>query len=227
MKQLLHGKLTTGIGVLSIVGLIFLLGGATEVSAQFRQGPQLEPEQAQAAWTLAARGVANELGLSKEATTKLMDAYKTARESYQKAMEELRGTGGGGFEGSQDLAVRERGKLETTLKGFLNDKQAAEAIASLGTFNGEWDRFLDVIAGFKLNDKNLFTALALVRTYVVDYDKARRSATASQDRASMRTARETHKAALDGGLSKIFTPSQLITWNQATAPRMRGGPPGG
>ncbi len=221
MRRLPHGKLTMGIGVLSIVGLIFLLGGSTEVSAQFRGGPQLDPEKAQAAWTLAARGVANDLKLSKQVTSKLIDAYKAARESYQKAMQGLSG-GGGGMEAYRELAEKERGKLETALKGFLNDKQAAEAIASLGTFNGEWDRFLDVIAGFKLDDKKLFTALALVRTYVVDYDKARRSAMADQDWQSIRTARETHKAALDGGLSKILTPSQLITWNEATAPRRRG-----
>ncbi len=222
MRRLPHGKLTMGIGVLSIVGLIFLLGGATEAAAQQRRGgPQLDPEKAQAAWTLAARGVANDLKLSKQVTSKLIDAYKAARESYQKAMQGLSG-GGGGFQGFRELAEKERGKLETALKGFLNDKQAAEAIASLGTFNGEWDRFLDVIAGFKLDDKKLFTALALVRTYVVDYDKARRSAMADQDWQSIRTARETHKAALDGGLSKILTPSQLITWNEATAPRRRG-----
>lgn len=221
MRRLSHGKLITGVGVLSIVGLIFLLGGATEATAQFRRGPQLDPEKAQAAWTLAARGVARDLKLTKQVTSKIIDAYKAARESYQKAMQGLSG-GGGGFQAFRDLAEKERGKLETALKGFLSDKQAAEAIESLGTFNGEWDRFLDVIAGFKLDDKKLFTALALVRTYVVDYDKARRSAMGSQDRQSMRTARATHKAALDGGLSKILTPSQLITWNQATAPRRRG-----
>ncbi len=222
MKQPSNGKLLTGVGVLSIVGLIFLLGGATEVSAQFRGGPQLDPEKAQAAWTLAAQGVANDLGLSKKVTSQLIDAYKAARESYQKAMEELRGTGGRGFEGFRELAGKERGKLETALKGFLNDKQAAEAIASLGTFNGEWDRMLDVIAGFKLNDKNLFTALALVRTYVVDYNKAVSAAMASQDFQSMRSARETHKATLDSGMAEVLSKEQLATWNEATAPRRRG-----
>ncbi len=99
MKQLSQGKLITGVGVLSIVGLIFLLGGATDVSAQFRGGPQLAPEKAQAAWTLAVRGVANELGLSKEATSKLIDAYKAARENYQTTMQGM--MGGGGARGSR------------------------------------------------------------------------------------------------------------------------------
>ncbi len=222
MKQPSNGKLLTGVGVLSIVGFIFLLGGATEVSAQFRGGPQLTLEKAQAAWTLAARGVANELSLSKKVTSQLVDAYKAARESYQKAMEELRGTGGRGFEGFRELAGKERGKLETALKGFLSDKQAAEAIASLGTFNGEWDRMLDVIAGFKLNDKKLFPALALISTYVVDYSKAANTAMANQDWQSIRTARETHKATLDSGLAGILSKEQLATWNEATAPRRRG-----
>ena len=221
MKQLLHGKLTTGIGVLSIVGLILLLVGATEVSAQFRMGPQLEPEQAQAAWTLAARGVANELGLSKKVTSQLVDAYKAARESYQKAMQGLSG-GGGGFQAFRELAGKERGKLETALKGFLSDKQTAEAIASLGTFNGEWDRMLDVLADFKLNDKNLFKALTLISTYVVDYSKAVSAAMASQDFQSIRTARETHKGTLDSGMAGILSKEQLATWNEATAPRRRG-----
>ncbi len=223
MKQPSNCKLLTGVGVLSIVGLIFLLGGATEVSAQFRGGgPQLAPEKAQAAWTLAVRGVANELSLSKEATSKLNDAYKAARESYQKAMEELRGTGAGGFEGFQDLTVRERGKLETALKGFLSDKQAAMAMEPLGTFNSEWDRMLDVLADFKLGNKNLFMALTLISTYVVDYSKAVSAAMASQDFQSMRTARETHKATLDSGIAEVLSKEQLATWNEATAPRRRG-----
>ena len=226
MKQLLNGKLTTGIGVLSIVGLILLLWGATEVSAQFRMGPQLEPEQAQAAWTLAARGVANELGLSKEAASKLIDAYKAARESSQKVMQGMMG-GGGGRGARQGLIATEQGKLEKALKGFLSDEQVAKAMESLGTFSSEWDRFLDVLAGFNLDEENLYKALALVCTYVVESSKAMSAAMANQDFQSMRTARQTHKAALDGGLSKILTPSQLITWNQATAPRMRGGPRGG
>ncbi len=222
MKQPSNGKLLTGVGVLSIVGLILLLGCVTEVSAQFRRGPQLDPEKAQAAWTLAARGVANDLGLSKKVTSQLIDAYKAARESYQKAMEELRGTGDRGFEGFRELAGKERGKLETALKGFLNDKQAAEAIASLGTFNREWDRFLDVIAGFNLDDEKLFKALALVSTYVVDFDKARSSAMASQDWESIRTAREELKGKLDSGIAEVLSKEQLATWNEATAPRRRG-----
>lgn len=222
MKQPPQGKLITGVGVLSIVGLIFLLGGATEAAAQFRRGPQLAPEKAQAAWTLAARGVASELGLSREATSKLVNAYKAARESHQKAMQELSGGGPGGFQAYQELTEKERGKLEAVLKGFLSDEQAAKAMASLGTFNREWDRLLDVLAGFKLDDKKLFKALALVSTYVVDYDKARRSAMANQDWESIRTAREKHKGILDSGMAKILSKEQLATWNEATAPRPRG-----
>ncbi len=221
MKQVPHCKLATGVGVLSIVGLILLLGGATEVSAQFRGGPQLDPEKAHAVWTLAARGVANEIGLSKQATSKLIDAYKAARESHQKAMQGLSG-GSGGREAFRELTGKEQGKLETALKGFLSDKQAAEALASLGTFDRGWDRMLDVLAGFKLDDKKLFTALALVRTYVVDYDKARRSAMADQDRQSIRTAREKYKGILDGGMAGILSKEQLATWNEATASRRRG-----
>jgi len=224
MKQLSQGKLITGVGVLSIVGLILLLGGVTEVSAQFRRGPQLDPEKAQAAWTLAARGVANELGLSKKDTSQLIDAYKAARESYQKAMQGMIAGGGarGSREARQELITNEQGKLETALKGFLSDKQAAEAIASLGTFNGEWDRMLDVLAGFKLDDEKLFKTLALVRTYVVDFDKARSSAMASQDWESMRTAREELKGKLDSGIAEVLSKEQLATWNEATAPRRRG-----
>jgi len=183
--------------------------------------PQLDPEKAQAAWTLAARGVANELGLSKKVTSQLVDAYKAARESYQKALQGLSG-GGGGFQAFRDLAGKERGKLETALKGFLSDEQAAKAMTSLGTFNREWDRLLDVLAGFNLDDKKLFKALALVCTYVVDYSKAANTAMANQDWQSIRTARETHKGKLDSGMAEILSQEQLTTWNEATAPRRRG-----
>jgi len=67
MKQLPYGKRVSLIGVLYVAGLMFLLAGLSEVSAQFMgRGTQLEPEQTEVARTLAAHGVAHDLALSEE-----------------------------------------------------------------------------------------------------------------------------------------------------------------
>lgn len=222
MKQARKWKLRKGIGVLSIVGLIFMFGNPTAVEAQAgRGGPQLELEKARAAWTLAAQGVAKELGLNNKATSQLIDAYTAARGSHRKALEGLSG-GREGFQASRELTDKERDKLETVLKGFLSDEQAGKALASLGAFSGEWDRMLDVLAGFKLGDEPLYKALPLISTYVIDYDQARSKAIANQDWQSMRSARQGLKEKLDAGLAEIFSQEQLATWKEATAPRRRG-----
>ncbi len=252
MKQLPYGKRISLIGVLSVAGLVFLLAGLSEVSAQFMgQGTQLEPEQTEAARTLAARGVAHDLALSEENASKLIDAYKAARESYDAARAEMIGSamGGGGMMGggmagggmmgggmagggmmgggmagglNLEFVTAEQDKLEEALTDFLSADQVSKALESLGTFSSNWDNQLNVIAGFDLDDETLFKALALINTYVVDSEKAIEAAMTNQDFHTMISAMQTHKAALDGALADILSSYQFVMWISKTITRTRG-----
>ncbi len=219
MKHAYQRHVTKGVGIFSLVGLILLFGNPTTVTAQRgRGGPQLEPEQAQAAWTLAARSVAKELRLDDKGTAQLVDTYTATRASHRKNIELQYGAGD--FQVYREIADEERGKLETALGGFLKTKDVGKAMASLGTLSGEWDSMLHTVGGFDLGDK----ALPLLTKYVIDFDKARAKAFADQDFQSIRGAREKLKAKLDGRLAKILSKEQLTAWNEATAPRGPGGP---
>lgn len=252
MKQLPCNKRVSLAGGLCAASLMILLAGITEVSAQFMgRGAQLEPEQQEAVWTMAARGVAHDLGLSVENTSQLIDAYIAARESYDAARAEMMGSftpggdmpaggmpgggapgegmrgggfAGGGMFGGQNLefVTAERDKLEEALQGFLGDEQVAEALESLGTFSSDWDNLLNVIVGFELEDETLFEALAAISKYIVDLEETTANAMANQDFQTMTSARQTLKTTLDGAMAGILRPSQFITWTTETATRTRG-----
>jgi len=166
-----------GVAILCIAVLMVLAGWMPDAAAQAgRGGSRLAPEKAEAARELQAECVAKELGLSKKNTRRLVEAYKAARQTYEKGVRELFEEQGGDrssrFQAYRELHERERGKLEEALKGILKEKDVAQAMASLGAFNRSWDRYVDTLAGYKLRDKKLFKALALVNQYVVDTDKA-------------------------------------------------------
>lgn len=230
------------VGAVCMVAAALFFSTALDATAQpgGRGGPPMAPEKLDAALTLEARGVAKELGLSDEVTAKVVDAYKAARKSQQAAMRELFSAGrGGGMEAFQErlaLNEKERGKLEEALKGFLKAEQAGKAVASLGTFNRQWDRFTDTLAGFQLGEEKLYPALKLTCQYVVDSDAARSEAMANMDFQSMRSTAQKLKAKLDAGLAEILSEEQLSAWKTATVRRgrpgggsrgPRGGGPGG
>ena len=219
-----------------IPAIVVALCFAAFVQAQMggQRGPQMSPEEAAAAWTLQATHVARALDLSKEQTTTLVDAYKAARESYQTAvrekMQEMRGGADEGDrqarfrgmrEAQQEVAKAEIAKLEKALSG-IGEEKTKKAVAQLGTFNGEWDRMVQVIAGFNLGDKQ-GKALDLTSTYNLDYTATRNEVMASGDREAMRGVREEHKTKLDDGLKAILSEEQMASWTQATQRRGRGG----
>ncbi len=251
MKQLPCNKRAPLVGTLYAASLVFLLAGVTEISAQFMgRGAQMDPEQQEAVWTLAARGVAHELDLSAENTTELIDAYLAARESYDAARAEMMGsftpggdmggftpgggmpggdaTGGGmrggGIMGGQNLefVTAERDKLEEALQGFLSEEQVTQALELLGTFSSDWDNLLNVIVGFELEGETLYKALAAISKYILDLEETTANAMANQDFQTMMSARQTLKTTLDGAMAGILRPSQFITWTTETATRTRG-----
>ena len=224
-------SLKSAIGVGLALAVVFAAFNAT---AQFGRGrgPQLAPEKVEAAIALEAKGVARDLELSEDAAEQLLAAYRDARHSHQKGMAELFGQGGGGggmgrFMEMQELSEKEGAKLKSATEAFLSEDQTTKALESLGTFSRQWDRLVDTLIGFQLEDGPLYSGLGFVTRYVVDSEKARSEAMANMDFQSMRGARQELKAALDASLAGILSETQAASWKEATASRgPRGGGPG-
>jgi hypothetical protein len=176
---------------------------------------------------LEAKAVAKELALADDVTTKLVDAYKAAREGQMTALRAKRTEGGG--QGNwgvlREVTQAERGKLETALKGFLNEDQTAKALATLGTFNQRWDMMTMALDGLKLDEAKGAEAMKLVMAYVTDSDKIMKDALAAgeTERTAAREKSRALKQKLDEDLGKILTAEQVKTWTEATTMRRGGG----
>ena len=190
-------------------------------------GPPPNPEKAGKIWEMQAKMVAQDLALSGELATKLVDAYKAARESLMASARANRQPGERpDFRAMREAQQAERGKFETALKGFLNPEQTAKALATLGTMNRRWDRMVSAIDEMNLDDKAKTEALKLVESHVAETEKNAQAAMAANDFESVRAQNAKLKEKLDADLAKALSPEQLQKWKETTA--MRGGDgPGG
>ena len=221
-----------------ILAVVAALCFATSVQAQpmrGQRGPQMSPEEAQAAWTLEASHVAGKLKLSKEETTKLVDAYKKVRESYsaavRKAMEEAMAEGvdtqdrqamrAAMREIQEKITKAETEKFAKALGAFLDKEKTKKAVTQLGSFSGSLDRMVNVIAGLKLDKAKQAEALDLVNAYVAESSAAFAKARASGDRESMRAVFQEQRTKLNEAMAKVLSEEQLAKWTEATARRGR------
>lgn len=203
-----------------------------DAAAQGRGGPPMAPEKLDAAWTLEATGVSNDIGLNDGDTAKVVSAYKASRESHGKAVADLMATGERGpgmFQQMQDIATLERAKLAKQLEEAIGKENADKAVNVLGTYNRGWDRLVDTLAGFGLDAAKQSQGLTKIANHVVEIDKAQQDAFASFDMEGFRAKSQELKAALDESMGEILSAEQLASWKESTAPRGRGGPggPGG
>jgi hypothetical protein len=201
-----------------MVGL-FLLYSAANSYAQ--QRTPLSPEKQEAAQKMEAQYIAKQLKLCDENTSKLVAAYLKARKSLTDARQALRREGTRGWEAYRDLQDKESKKLETELAKFLDEKQVTKAMESLGTFNMSWDRMVDALAGFKLEEKDLDKALDKVNAYVIDSAKLMREARESGSFREMRPKFQELRDKLDKAMEGILSEEQLEQWKQVTARRGR------
>ncbi len=226
-QKLFTGTMPMGIVVAAVLALCF--AAVTDAAAQRGGfgGPQLSPEKAEAAWKLQADSALADLKFdNKEQAEKVCEAYVAARKSQQVAMNELRESSGGGrgmWQAFQELRQQERDKLSEALNAILNEEQTTQAMASLGTFSGSWDRFVDVLASLGLEKDALSPALKLVLAHTVDTQKALSEAMANQDFESLRSRWPELKATLDAGLAEVLSEEQLAKWKEQTPARGRGG----
>lgn len=82
-----------------------------------------------------------------ELQQKLLEAARTSRESFEKA-----------------------------LAGVLTPEQVTKAMSSLGTFNRQWDVMSDAVLGFKLDAAKQAEATKAMQTYVESMNAGRRGA---------------------------------------------------
>lgn len=211
-----------------------LLQGAAQAQPQRGGFGQVPPERVEAAWALQAQGVAADLGLNEEQAEKLKAAYKSSRESQREATRAaMAGAGGGAGAGRgaevlnqlREINDKERAKLKAELAGFLDEAQAGKALASLGTYQRQWDRLVDATAALKLEEDKQQQALKAINDYVIDVDKQQQAAIASGDMQGLREAGREAREALDSAMGKVLSPEQLSQWQEATT--MQRGAPGG
>jgi hypothetical protein len=225
------------LAVLLAMGLlIFAAVPADAQGGGGRGGPRLTSEESEAAWTLEAEGVANDIGASDGETAKVVAAYIAARTSQSAAMREARqawrdeGGGGGGrgnFQALREITTKERDSLQAALGMIVSADKAATATESLGTFNRQWDMMAITLAAFGLAEEKQNACLTTIANYVVSADKARSEAFANQDFQSFRTISQEQKSALDTLMAKQLSEEQLVTWKEKTARRGFGGGRGG
>lgn len=129
-------------------------------------GPGGPPKSDPKAWGAEARAVAKDLGLSAELTTRLVDAYATAREAQSSAFRPPRpGQPGERPDPSQRMERMKAAKaeLETAIKGVLSAEQAEKALPALSAFNHRTDSLVTALNGLGLDENAMAAAMRLVR----------------------------------------------------------------
>jgi hypothetical protein len=219
---------TVGV-VLGICAMLICCAGA--FAQEGRPGPTPpDPQKMAKVWEAEAKTVAQSLTLSADLTTKLVDAYKAAREGQMTAMRAAREQGAPRDPAKMMEATKaEKAKFETTLKGFLNAEQATSALASLGTFSRQWDSMAGILDGLGLDAKSKAGADKLVLDFIVASGKIREAAPGS-DFVALREKLQPLRETLDADLAKVLSAEQITKWKQATTrrgPRGGEGPRGG
>jgi hypothetical protein len=207
-----------------------------------RGGSQLTPEQAKAAWETQAKFVAKQLTLNAEQTALLTTAYLESRQRFGPALEQARreaneraareraeGAGGDApdarpaqsrrfLEIREELAKAERDKLQTALAKSLSSEQVTKALVPLGAFNPTWDSMVNLLSGFKLDERKTDQALAATQAYVVELAKAQ-----AGDPAELASAFGSARRALIGAVTPLLDEEQLEQFQESIRPG-RGAP---
>lgn len=228
MKRTQRGAVRTT--VITGLAICLWLAGLWSVAAQPPERghhPPMNPEQMKGVWKIEAATVAQHIVLSAELTTKLTDAYLTAREKFGTAMTaQMKPGERPNFEVMNKIRQDERAALETAIKAFLTEEQTAKAIAPLGSFQREWDMMVQVLDSMGLTEPAKTNAMNRVLTFVLDTTSARQKADPSASWEAMRETNRALKQAIDADMAKILSADQMAKWTEATSRHGRGRPGG-
>lgn len=197
---------------------------------------RLTKEQSQAAWSLEAAGVAESLKLDSKQTDALARAYIDARNSHAAAIEAARenmrnnppeeGGPQAGRQRMQDLMKSERGKFEKAIgEAGLTEAQKQQVMATLGSFNPQWDQMVTTLKGMNLDAAKMSAAQTAVREHVAATVKARESMGGPDaDREAMRTAMQDARKKMMDSLKKVLSEEQMAKFEESLGGgRGRGG----
>ena len=213
----------------------------------------MSPERAQAAWEAQASAVAKRLGLNDEQTKELARAYVDARKSHNEAMSKAReeamnrvreqqqgdnppeqgrrGNAGEMARILEEVNTKEREKFANAIPGSLSGGQRDGVLASLGSFNRQWDGLTSAIVGLKLEADKQQSAMEAAEEYLAAAGNQRRNrGEPPADEQAARQAREKARAEMEAARTKfvdklkgILTEEQMKT----IEPAIRGGGRGG
>lgn len=199
----------------------------------------IPPERARAAWESQARTATADMNLDADKLKAITTAYADERKAHADAVEQIRREmrerasegDGGGREAMQQMQEQiqklnddHKAKLRKSFAQVLTSGQTDRALESLGSFNMQWDRMVDSLNQFKLDEAKGAKANLAVKDYVVAINKIRESGNRETAREDMQAARTKLMAVLKDQLND----EQLAEFERLLAPgrRMEGGPPG-
>ena len=151
MRQNMNTVSSALVGAIALLSMPFVI----VVFAEETTDAELTSPQLMAAWKLQAEHTATELQLADDHRAKLTEVYAAARQDERKTQKKLATTETDRNKlrrASDELAQSQRKLLMAKLKEFLTDEQANTAIQSLGTFSDRWDRYVNVLATFGLDE---------------------------------------------------------------------------
>ncbi len=206
--------------VIAVAAMFVLTAPRMEAAAQEEARTGGEWPGNVGAWEVQAKTVAKGLGISGEQTEKLVDAYRTARNSQTTAANAVSGPAERPDEEKMREVNRiERAKFKAVLDGFLNPEQVDAVLLTLGSFFRRWDGMVEVLEAMDLADKPREEALKLTADYVAEWNKAMQALMASGGRESMRELANELKDKLDREMSEFLSAEQMVIWADATGKR--------
>jgi len=196
----------------------------------------ITPEKAKAAWALEATGVARRVGAREDQIASVVKAYSEAREAQLKGLRKHQDTtikeavtardAGDGrskgdifdrsisllMKGINDIQISDRENLQRELAGTLSADQTTRAMASLGTFDIDWDAMADAVADLDLGAIKQQEALNTIEDFVISDSKLFPILSGGSDYATMEAAsKESRRVSkrLDEAMKAMLTDEQF------------------
>ena len=170
----------------------------------------------ESAWKLQAQSVSEAVGLSKDQSAKVVDAYLKANKSHKQALKELPAEKDKDKSraATQALIEKDRATFAASLKEVLTEDLVANVLPTLGSFNAKWDGYVVALQDLKLESPTMKAAMKLVIDYVTEYEAA---SIESMKSLNHRPNSKPFKAKLDTGLSGVLSADQMKMWKEVTA----------
>ncbi len=209
---------------LAAVGLFLAFPAVCGEERPARPAP-LSAEELNKVWRAEAIAVAMALEISREDGGKVVEAYLSARKSYDEKASALPRTRES-FEQRRELGEKAGADLKKALSDAVGAEKAEKIIGLLSPFGmtgSRVDRMVNDLLAFELPREKRTKAVLAVLEYNRDVGKAM---AAAREAGSFEGAREKMQALSDGlnkTLSGILSEEQMTTWKEKYARPFGGG----